>query len=777
MNFDNIKKGARFMQLYNLYFLNYNTYYNRIVKKHDNINDYIAEAGYIGALQNINFIVGDGINAEQIINWNYAIPDYMVAVDPDGVLTRWFVIECERTRGGQFKITLKRDVIADNLDVVLNSPTFIEKATLQAGDPFIFNDEGMKVNQILRAQTKLKDETGMAWICAYIPHHKTISGDDPWYERPVNASVSNPQYNKSYETMQEFEEDFAVDNEYLEDYKVSINSLYHSNVLISLNNRTENILEIDIPTNNYWMSQTFQNIQIPDSAFNTAYIGLLSDNPTYKSANLVWDKINAFNNKIVKISDTLYRLTIEQDEIINETPYYTPSTSNLYLQLKNIINPREVGNKEEIIQVRRLRLIKLRAVLTPIIDQSATFTVSQTRRGLKDQPYDMLVFPYNVDHEEVMPIKIDGSTINVDSDAMLNVATKLSEVWGSDVVYDVQMLPYFPCRDLIYEGAIELSSTDGGSKYTTITGANSEVIGVCFYARQSSDTFNIEFDIPFENGKVQLMSEMYRLCSPNYSSAYELRVFENYGINYFNVDFTYLPYQPYIKLNPNFKGLNGIETNDSRGLILGGNYSITTLSSAWANYQLNNTNYQAIFDRQIQNAKTNYKYNLIENVASGIIGGVGQGVASGIATGNVGVGATMGIANAVGLASDLTLNKLKFKESQSYAKDQYNYNLQNIQARPETISKITSFNYNSMYFPFVEFYSCTDEEKEAIENKLRYNGMTVMRIGKIDDYVNDTESFIQGQIIRLENFTDDYHMSVEIVDEIKRGIFIKRSDI
>lgn len=765
-------------RLYDIYFLNYNNYFNKTIKRHDTLQEYLNETGYIGGVQGRNFDFADGVNTTHIENWEYGNPNYAVVVDMDGVLSRWFVIEQDKTRGGQFKFTLKRDVVADNIDVVLNSPAFIEKATIQQSDPFIFNDEGMKVNQILRSQTKLKDETNLAWICAYIPHHKTIA-NDPWYDRPVNASVSNPQANLEYESMQDFEADFESGKLYLNNFTISYQAPGDTKrIFYSRENRTQNSYGIAPNTsNNYWY--TLNSAEASSTTYNEAYLGILGDNPTYYSANGIWDKISKFRNKRVKISDTIYMLTIEEHRINNTTAYFTPSTSNLYIRLKATQGQlTENGNKEQIVKVESLQLIELIPTLTPIIDQSAHFTLSTSRRSCIDQAFDMLAFPYNPDNDaDAIPIKIGGTTINLDSQAMLNIATRLSETWGNEVVYDVQILPYCPCRDLINVDAIELSNGDAGSKYTAIKDNQNQTIGVCLYARQTSDTFNIEYEIPFEDGKVQIMSEMYRLCSPNYASAYELRPFENYGINYFNVDFTYLPYQPYIKLNPNFKGLNGVETNDSRGLILGGNYSITTLNSAWANYQLNNSNYQAIFDRQIQNAKTNYKYNRVESITSGLLGGLGTSVASGIATGNAGVGVAMGVANAGGLVADQVLNNLKYKESQSYAKDMFNYNLQNVQAQPETISKLTSFNYNSMYFPFVEFYSCSEEEKEAIENKLRYNGMTIMRIGKINDYVLDQESYIQAQMIRLEGLEDDYHMSVEIADAIKRGIYIKRSDI
>lgn len=761
-------------KFYDLYLFNYNNYKNRQIKRLETLEEYIALAGFLGGIQNINMVTGDGVNVEQIINWTGPEPDYMVAVDWNNAISRWFVIESEKTRGGQYKLTLRRDVVADNIQCVLNSPCFIQKATIPDTDPFIFNDEGMKVNQVLRSQTKLKDELGMAWLCAYVPKH---SDSTTWEQTPVNASVSSPSFNYEFADDEELLEAIQADRKYLNSYDIVVktypyNYVYH---LVSKNNRSNNSSyrnQAQI-TDNWYRSNGFDHID--SEVYNAGYVGIIADG-TYVSANAMNDIKYQYNNKIIKKSDSLYMLTLKEKKTTT-TGYQAVSSSQLYSRLYDAMDVEDAyGNTNDIVSVSSIEYIELEPVLTPYLDNSASFTISEARRSTLDQAFDIICFPYPIE-ATTSHIEVAGSTITIDRQAMLNIATKLSTTWGSDVVYDVQILPYCPVRDLIVGNDIEVSAGGLNSKYSLVKNGDNETIGICFYCLTSSGTFNIEYPITYTGGKLQIMTEMYRLCDPNYTSAYELRPFENYGIDYFNVDFTYLPYQPYIKINPNYKGLNGIESDDNRGLILGGNYSITTLSSQWANYQLNNTNYQVAFDRQIKNAKTNYKYNLIENVASGIIGGVGSSVASGIATGNVGVGVAMGVANAGGLGADIALSKAKFKESQSYAKDMFNYNLQNIQARPETISKITSFNYNSMYFPFVEYYSCTDEEKEAVRMKLQYNGMTIMRVGLINDYIQADESYIQGEIIRLVDFNNDYHMAVELCDEIKRGIYISRRDV
>ena len=104
----------------------------------------------------------------------------------------------------------------------------------------------------------------------------------------------------------------------------------------------------------------------------------------------------------------------------------------------------------------------------------------------------------------------------------------------------------------------------------------------------------------------------FRLVSPNYSSAFEFNPLKNNGVTVFNVDFNYKPYNPYIHIAPFFNslengGLYGVDTNDQRGLILQGDFSVGYYSDAWASYQIQNANYANIFNRQLDNIDFNQR--------------------------------------------------------------------------------------------------------------------------------------------------------------------------
>lgn len=113
------------------------------------------------------------------------------------------------------------------------------------------------------------------------------------------------------------------------------------------------------------------------------------------------------------------------------------------------------------------------------------------------------------------------------------------------------------------------------------------------------------------------------------------------------------------------------------------------------------------------------------------------------------------------------------EEARSYAIDMFGYNLGNIKAIPTSLSKNTSLNPNIKIFPFIEKYSCTDEEKQALRDKITYNGMTIMKVDLPANYITSgSPSFLKGQIIRLSSLNDDSHVANAIYEELNKGVYI-----
>ena len=291
---------------------------------------------------------------------------------------------------------------------------------------------------------------------------------------------------------------------------------------------------------------------------------------------------------------------------------------------------------------------------------------------------------------------------------------------------------------------------------------------------------NLSFGFNALNVKVKSQTELVRLVSPNYASFFDINVQYNKGINYFNIDCFYKPYQPYIHVNPDFNGLYGKDFDDVRGLICGGDFSIALTNEAWSTYQLNNKNYQAIFDRNMQSLELNNNVQKINDVASAIAGGfqgATGGAMSGAIIGGGPVGAAIGgaigaVASAIGGAADVQNNEILRNEAMSNQRDQFGYQLKNIQALPQGLMKTSSLNNNNKLYPFLEHYTSTAEEKHALENKITYNGMTIMRIGTPSEFSQeDGMTYVKGRLIRT-TIQDDNHLISDINAELNQGVYL-----
>lgn len=786
-----------------IYLLKYNNYYNRIVKKEDTLGAYLTQDYLLDTFENINFVPADGVDTTLVVKHVGPNPDYLIVADGNDIESRWFVVESDIIRGGQYKLTLHRDVIVDSYDLVVNAPCFIEKATLSNNDPFIFNGEDMTFNQIKQSETLLKDETQSAWVVGYIPKDAfpdgaTVTGDailDDSADITV-AGIENWEYYQYQNT------DFnALITDYTTTGEVRI-KVTSSSATAPLKDVPFGITKggiayldtitpgagspgysVTVPYNQndtiYAAEKAIKN-GCPQQ-WNTGVVraGVLLKLKEYIGGHGVVEisDFTSLNNKIIYDSNTqLYSRVILSKEIKNETVRINSSTiPNLYTYLDEKVT-KEVsadGMTFTIEGAANVNTYKTEfsyeayRITLEQIPQQVTATISKpaARYHLEDQPYDMFAIPYSDDLE----IYKNGTKLfNANKSIAVNIATQITAATGSANVYDVQLLPYCPVRYCILaDGTFDIKT----AKVDYVQDKNKNNIGIILWATTSSFTVNISNEITSTNPKVENLTDKWRLCSPNFNGQFEFSVAMNGGVDYFNVDCTYKPFNPYIHVNPNFKKMYGQDFNDARGLICAGDFSLPQVTNAWADYQLNNKNYENIFNREIQNLQVQQKAQRIGDIASAVSGVFGGAAGGGLALGTGGAIAGAAI-SAIGGGLDIAINEKLRAEAMDYKRDMFGMQMGNIQALPSNITKTTAFTYNNKIFPILEYYTCTDEEKTALANKLKYNGMTVGRIGKISDYLaNANDQYIKGRIIRIEGVSDDFHYYKAISDEIYKGAF------
>ena len=315
------------------------------------------------------------------------------------------------------------------------------------------------------------------------------------------------------------------------------------------------------------------------------------------------------------------------------------------------------------------------------------------------------------------------------------------------------------------------------------TTAGDIVVGAVLYASSASFTTQIDFSLTLQDSmKIDSNCDFYRIVSPNYQGSFEFNVAKNGGsVDFFSVYCTYKPYTPFIKVTPNLNYVYGNDYNDNRGLICGGDFSLPRASSAWQQYQLENKNYQNIFNREIQNLDFMQSIEMRNQLISGGVGiftdtakGAGAGAYVGGGAGAIIGGMAGAFTSAIGYGVDVDTLARTQRETRQLAIDKFNYQLGNIKALPYTLTKVGAFDISSKIFPILEYYTCTDKEKEALKNKIKYESMTVMRIGTLREFMNFNGeiNYFKGELIRNDKIADDPHTLNAIYEEFLKGVYI-----
>lgn len=849
-----------------LYILEYNNYYNRLVKQEESLEAY--QQYIIYELVNTNFNPADKVNTQHVIgNGDYdGSGDYVIAVDEDGTInSRWFIVQADRTRAGQWQLTLHRDLVVDYYNIITESPMFIEKATLGDGDPLIYNNENMTFNQIKQSETLLKDETNSAWVVGYmsskpfdiegveqdkvaskIQYHLPVDGayaskaNYPFYKYSNLAPSGDRQSLLSKATNKKVCVWFRTnyyDGGFVHGQKYAFNAAggQPTGILGDTTGYSQDIpyVWLSANRNEYYQcpvdggDMIRLNSLATDKSFmpsNWAVLDYLQDGFTsYYSkifslldeqiGSIDVESILAENGKKIYFQDTNEYYTVKVTKNSSSWQEIKPTyNGNIWLEMKkgydttkNIYAAKPYYSSSPTWESwtgvtadpnsysfsLNFTATSYSIVLEKVPEPTLTYEIQidNDRWHLNDAPYDMFCIPYS----DSLILNNGGSYFcTANKELAFQTALALSrDYMGAGYIYDVQLLPYCPVRECIQaDGTFDVQNANHYEikSYTENQSyLNGTVVGTVLFSTRSNFTLDIPVSIPVTNKKIQANCDTWRLCSPNYSGLFEFNVAKNDGLDYVNIDCTYKPYNPYIHVNPNFNNLYGSDFNDVRGLVCGGDFSLPATTDSWRTYELNNKNYQNIFDRNIQSMelRNNIQENKdIFNAVTGTIMGGAMGAATGAKAGPWGavIGGVLGtgVSLAGGIA-DVSTNRTLRNDALDLTKDQFGYQLGNIQALPYSLAKTSAFTANNKIWPFIEYYSCTTTEKLALANKVAYNGMTVMRIGTMDEFIGNTwsyqdivaKNYIKGQLIRFENDIENYNIVTSIADELYKGVYIE----
>lgn len=784
----------------NLIFLRgFNNYYDRRLKVLTTVAEYLQYNYNLKPA--VNFTPGDGVTTSLVSNWGEDwTPDYLVVIDEfDNIVSRWFILKATRTLNGQYRVNLRRDVLADNYNSIIEAPMFVQKANLDSDSPFLFNTEGMEFNQIKVGEELLTDETKTPWIVGYL-----AKGDDR-----LTGLISASQETTTkvgLGTLGITLDDINDPTKGGHFYKVEGNISFQFNY-----NYTDNgtqIIRIKAPVDPYrgnvfqgsyagtgllsFKSTTLQSFQAnQDSTIKRNYvvrdwsnnlkshkdpilnsISVFMEGKTTPIQTLAqWQSTVAAKNQLVFSSNTnkYYNFNYAEETSTDVTheiktqSFETPMRAIMQNALDELV---ENANPEWLMSLNVLGIFpiiyytikkyRVNLIEEPMVAGQISVNLSANGNKTIDAPYDMIAMPFT---EQNMLLA---------NQMILN---------GGSKVFDFQLLPFCPVREMIDANGINLGLGTAGTNFDYIKEQTNNISYV-LWATRTSNAFPIFRSIPTgsspEEIKVVNETEFIRLSSPNYNGSFDFNVAKNKGVDYFTVAYTYKPFSPFIQVAPNFKGLYGSTYNDGRGLILNGDFSLTMMTDAWTQYELNNKNYESIFNTEVKTMDFAHKQSMISGGIGVGLQATAMGMGAGLMSGNPIVGAMAGVGSAVGGIADLAMVNSVYQSNKQGKLDMFNYQLGNIKALPNTLNKVSAYNIRNKYFPFIEYYSATDAEKTALKNKLKYEGMTVMVIGTMGEYVGARADFnyFKGQLIQVGKVAEDFNTVDAIAVELEKGVYI-----
>ncbi len=817
-----------------LYTLHYNNYFNRNFKRENSLQEYLDQDYWTNGheVNNVSFNPADGVDTTQIVSYNADNDDYCIVAkienNVETILSRWFIMEAKRTRTNQYLLTLKRDVLVDNYDTIKEDPIFVEKGTLQENDPLICNDEGMKFNQIKNDEKLIisKDFGDGAdvpyeacpWLLAFLT--KDFDTD--------TITVATNEFPTDTYTLAQIASEVGITASQLRNYlkfpsgaepigKAYGNEVHFNIGYVRGGGSIGEGMKL-VYSNSYGYRSFYDtSIYLNDFVFNVlpdsrsrlkenldSVFGSISSTTikniveeAFNESIINWNQIKileSYIGKKVNVNGIIYKIGsirkiesgVWQDRPLENDNAVINSLTTAVLE--GTIIRRESGVYHISTQTRNVYL-----ELEETTQGNITLNLSvsgQTRNKTANCVCDVIAIPFsNIPFGKTHHDIYEGyGYAKLSKEELYRIATAFSEQLGENCK-DVQIVPYINIptqlgyfdEEFVYRPCIDLDGLVEGKDYLQIK-QNDDMVSLAFCLPSANVQTYRNLYIPYNNPKIKSQTEFIRLVSPTGQSIYEMNPSKNGGLSILNITGTLKPYNTYYKITPNFGFIYGQNFDkDPRGLIIQDNFSMTQISDAWTQYQLQNKNYQEIFNRQLQSLDIQQGIARQEAPIKAISGAISGG-ASGAVTGFMGTGSPYGAiagaavgltAGTVGGALDLANMDKRLKDQRDLTIQNFAYTLGNVQARPDTITKTDTFNIDSKLMPYVEFYTCSDVERKALEDKIAYDGMTVMRIGTLEEFQTNG-GFFKGQYIKNLNnsFNGDNHMLESINTELMKGVYL-----
>ena len=598
-----------------------------------------------------------------------------------------------------------------------------------AGNVYVFNTETMTARTKMRYQP-----TGP--LAPSVPSDKVVRVDIT--HNIKSSQTSNGWYNP-----------ININDEEVLDHTINMAGSLYDDILSNTNSCKTQIGTALANFSNAYKSNNYSNIG------NQTVIDNLINNYTNRFI------YNQADQKVYRINYTNNSFT--ENKIINKS-----DTTTLTTALQNVNIPTYPGNTST------FAITDNGYCQVNYGGMYYNFTIEELGKG---SSFDFN-FKANVQKLPKSAVRcvniVSGATASVD-DEVISQALMLAQQNQLDIddnigqIIDIQYLPF---------------------SVATTANADIKINGQNQYATfLSNDDFQF-FTNMSDLTNINKETDTINIVSPSRQSQFMFRPYDNDGNMEFTTSVTIKPFASTIYVRPSTKGLLQYDWQDKDCLVISEDFSLTKVSSSWADYVRSNKNYQRVFDRNLQSKayerdwerriereqarSDEYNATMLANqqgrnltgnlpIISTITGLFSQGLSQ--------LGGDNAYTRYMSAAQlDRQYNEAMYQESVRLAQDQFNLQLENIKSQPLIPTNITTIDCKLLDGVYLEFYSTNPTEKKAISDFYRYNGNRIETFGKFEDYYG---WYVKGKIIKAVNYTQPE------IDEVNRrlstGIFTEVS--
>lgn len=535
--------------------------------------------------------------------------------------------------------------------------------------------------------------------------------------------------------------------------------------------------------------------------------------------NVVFDdSLFDMNGKIIQDQTTnkLYRVRVSQQPMYTMAQTMLPNMVSIITgQIKNLFNFEDTSSTVRVLVNSTTAPWTVQAVAYKInFEEIQTSSIKHTFKAFpitNDQPFKVMFIPVLENSDGTDGVyygyrSSDGTQIGIsfNRNAVIKLINELTAKYGGEnaKLLDVQEVPLPPISKIstytseIY-GTLRYLAGSANDIETLIANDTTDAIiednmyVIPFYAVEMCDfDYTIEMNIEMEEDIKIQEKKRYILKSPSGASSYEISIAKNKGLQGVIFKGSIRPYASWYQIQPIYEGLYGDNFLDTRGLVWKEDNSITQVSTEWATYVRQNVNYLNSFNADVEFQRSdlrinqeadwgNFGFDSAQRIVAAAIEGYQSGVSGGgLISGQINAGAAMGVSvggqivsealEAGQLAYNATMDTKLLENKIAYQRQQFNYNLSNIKALPENVSKVSGIVGSNNHIPYIEIYEPTEEEIAIYDTYLDLYGVSVGSTVDLNLY-NRQFNYLQGTLLKYEGVINNEEYE-ELCRQLTKGV-------